>query len=319
MKYSVIIPFKEDNRYLDECVGQFTRVPGDEYEIILLPDDMSSHKGIKIRVIPTGPVGPAEKRDIGAEHACGDVLAFIDDDAYPHPEWLKNAGKYFNSEVVAVGGPGVTPDSDSLSQKVSGYIFESLIGGGGMTYRYKPGSFQEVDDYPSCNLLIKRDIFKQLGGFDTNFWPGEDTKLCLDLTKKLKKKMVYAPDVVVYHHRRMLFNPHLQQVWRYATHRGHFARILPDTSLRAHYFLPSILFVGILVGWLPSVMSHIWFILYVFGLFLYGAAVILTAFVGSVELRSFSAFPLIIAGIIMTHFCYGIGFLKGLFFGGMKR
>jgi len=47
---------------------------------------------------------------------------------------LKNAVKYLvNDEVVAVGGPGITPPKDNLMQKASGYAYaasflSSLIG-----------------------------------------------------------------------------------------------------------------------------------------------------------------------------------------------
>src|SRR5208337_350793 len=174
------------------------------------PDDASEFPDPRVRVIPTGPIGPAEKRDLAIGRATGDVLAFIDDDAYPRPDWLKNAMPLFSDQVAAVCGPGVTPPSDGRLQKASGAVFASLLGGGNMTYRYIPGHAREVDDYPSCNFLIKKDVMLLLGGFDTRYWPGEDTKLCLDLTRNLRKKILYSPDVFVYHHRRNLFVPHLK-------------------------------------------------------------------------------------------------------------
>ncbi len=52
-------------------------------------------EGEGITIIPTGPVGPPLKRDIGAKKAKGEIIAFIDDDAYPRKDWLINAVKNF--------------------------------------------------------------------------------------------------------------------------------------------------------------------------------------------------------------------------------
>jgi glycosyltransferase involved in cell wall biosynthesis len=71
-------------------------------------------KGIvPISIIPTGPLKPSDKRDIALKHAKGQILAFLDDDAYPVKEWLKAALVNFSDpEVAAVGGPAVTPLND---------------------------------------------------------------------------------------------------------------------------------------------------------------------------------------------------------------
>ncbi len=80
------------------------------------------------------------------------------------------------------------------------------------------------------------------------YWPGEDTKLCMLLTKAEGKRIVYEPEAVVYHHRRALFWGHFRQVWNYAVHRGFFAKRYPDTSLRPQYFVPSTFVVAGALG-----------------------------------------------------------------------
>ena len=45
----------------------------------------------------------------------------------------------------------------------------------------KPMKF--VSDYPTVNLFVRKKIFLKVGGFVEDFWPGEDTKFCLDLVK----------------------------------------------------------------------------------------------------------------------------------------
>jgi len=306
---SVIIPLKADNDYIRETLGHLRQVDYPNFEILLLPDE-STDWGDDVRVIPTGSVGPAIKRDMAFEYATGDVLAFLDDDAYPARDWLTNAMRYFEDPTVAaVGGPAVTPESDTPMQRASGYVFASLLGGGNYAYRYIPQSPREVDDYPTCNLLVRRVDFEAVGGFDTRFWPGEDTKLCLDLTQGLGKKIIYAPDVVAYHHRRALFGPHLRQVRSYALHRGYFAKRFPETSLRPSYFLPSLLLTGLVCGALSSLFTTALVPFYGLGVGSYLLATVVSAAHTS---RSFLLTLLVAAGIVATHIVYGIWFPVGL-------
>lgn len=312
MKVSIIVPFKEDNPYVRECVEHCLAVDYLDFEILLLPDiEFSLHHQL-IRIIPTGPIGPAEKRDLAIDFSTGEILAFIDDDAYPRPDWLKNAVPLFSDEIAAVCGPGVTPPSDGILQKASGHVFASLMGGGNMTYRYIPGSLKEVDDYPSCNFLIKKDVMQSLGGFDTQYWPGEDTKLCLDLTQKLKKKIMYSPDVFVYHHRRNLFLPHLKQIGRYAVHRGFFVKKFPETSFRLGYFIPTLFAIGLLLGWFSFFVHKLLFMSYVIAVVLYIIGVVLTGISSAFQERNIRLFLPVSSGIIATHVLYGILFVKGL-------
>ena len=91
-------------------------------------------------IIPTGKVRPAEKRNIGINAAKGDLVAFIDDDAYPDAHWLEYAVKYFGDESIgAVGGPGVTPPGDGFLARAGGRVYYSLLVSGNYRYRYKAG------------------------------------------------------------------------------------------------------------------------------------------------------------------------------------
>lgn len=275
-----------------------------------------SPKGtVPVFVIPSGPINPAAKRDMALKHAKGEIIAFIDDDAYPEPDWLKNAVINFSDPgVAAVGGPAVTPDSDSLTQKASGAVYASFLVGGNYTYRYIPGKRMEVDDFPSCNFIVRKSVMLELGGFNTSFWPGEDTKLCLDITKVLNKKIIYDPKVLVYHHRRTLFGAHLKQIASYGLHRGYFAKRFPQTSLRLPYFLPSFLVLFVAAGAFLSIFSIQLGALYGFTLSLY----LLLVFIFSFS-RDLSLTPLVFLGIISTHFIYGIYFLKGLLLNKLKE
>jgi len=303
MTVSIIIAAKSKNDNLEECVSRCSNLSHQDLEIIIVTDRHIENNidDNRIKVISSGPLRPGKKRDIAARQAKGDILAFIDDDAYPREDWLGNALKNFsNPEVAAVGGPGLTPNEDSLLQKASGFIYSSPFAGGVYKYRYTSGMRRLVDDCPSCNFLVRKSVFEEIGGFNTNFWPGEDTKLCLDITKKLGGKIVYDPEVIVYHHRRALFVPHLKQVAAYALHRGYFAKRFPQTSLRFSYFIPT-LFLGFIC--LGQFLKAWYFP--VLALYLLSVLTV-SVFAG---LRMMFA---VAVGIILTHLFYGFYFLKGL-------
>ncbi len=315
MTVSIIIAVKTWQKNLEECVDKCQGLDFSEFEILILPDkpidrDSPQKAGTApVRIIPTGPVSPAQKRDIALNYAKGEILAFLDDDAYPDKNWLKNAIKNFDdSSVAAVGGPAVTSPADNLRQKASGKIYASGLVSARFAYRYIPKKNIEVDDYPSCNFLVRKSIMLELGGFNTNFWPGEDTKLCRDITKKLGKKIIYDPSVLVYHHRRPIFTAHLKQIASYALHRGYFVKKYPETSLKTAYFLPGIFVIGFFLGGIISLFSVSFRLIYFSGLYLYLVLALIFSFS-----RDLHLFYYVFLGTILTHFVYGIYFLNGLF------
>ncbi|MFC1941885.1 glycosyltransferase family 2 protein [Chloroflexota bacterium] len=314
---SIIIPCKTVGEHARESITHCQELDYPDYEIMVLPDEASGLDMPRVREIATGPIGPAEKRDIAADLSENDILAFIDDDAYPDRQWLRKAMVHFeDGNIAAVGGPGITPPDDSLSQKAGGRVFSSFIGSGTTSFRNRRAGARDIDDCPSSNLIIRKSVFQEIGGFDTNFWPGEDTKLCMDVTSKLKKRIRYDPEVFVYHHRRRLFKPHIRQVWNYAVHRGNFAKKLPDTSRRPLYFLPSAFVAGIVLGSIAAMLHPVLSYIYFSVLGLYLLLVLITSVTSSRDIR---IWVLVFAGIITTHLTYGIGFIKGLLSTELER
>jgi len=306
---SIVIPVKEKNKNLEECIRHCLSLDYPDYEILILCDNPIQLDGDSVTVIPTGPIGPAEKRDKAIGQARGDIIAFLDDDTFPVRDWLKNGLRPFEDiEVAAVGGPAVTPPSDSLRARASGEVYSSFLASGRYTYRYLPKEPQEVDDYPSCNFIVRKSILKEVGGFSTKYWPGEDTVLCLNITSRLKKKIVYEPSAMVFHHRRELYLPHLKQVRSYALHRGYFVKRFPQNSMKFAYFVPSIFVAGVVIGGIVSVLLPGARYAYLAGIMLY----LLIVAGASIRKRDIRMNLLVFSGIILTHIYYGIWFLKGL-------
>ncbi|MBQ6247058.1 MAG: glycosyltransferase, partial [Kiritimatiellae bacterium] len=267
-----------------------------------------------VRVVPTGRVRPAEKRNLGIELATGDVIAFLDDDASPQPQWLAQACRHFSREKVgAVGGPAITPPSDPFLAQIGGQVYESPLVSGTARFRYVSERLRKVDDIPSCNLLVRANVLREVGGFNTRYWPGEDTILCLDIVRR-GHEMVYDPFAIVFHHRRPLFGPHLRQIGRYAHHRGFFCRVFPQTSLRFSYMVPSLFVLGVVFG---PLVCHFQSILWPFYIGIMGFYLAIT-FVFAFKRRPHE-WLILWLGIVSTHVWYGIRFMQGLVFGRMPK
>ena len=312
-RFSIIIPVKSINDYVRETVPYIQRLTGGEWELLIIPNEPEDNEwsdDARITVVPSGRVGPADKRDMGGRIATGDILVFLDDDSYPDSNLLEVAGRYFaDNDVIAVGGPAITPPSDNFWQRVSGAVFLSRFTGGAPE-RYVPvGDTRPMDDWPSVNLMVRREIFLAVGGFDCKYWPGEDTKLCLKL-KKTGKKLLYAPDMIVWHHRRAGLGAHLKQIGAYGLHRGYFARRYPETSFRLKYFAPTAFTLFVLAilfsPWLPGSALK----MLIAGWSVYGMALM----AGMIETLKFERPSVVMASLLyvpLTHFYYGIQFVRG--------
>lgn len=307
IRFSIIIPVKEINDYVREFVPKILSQEPKNFEIIILPDDRFDEK-FPARIVSTGKAGPAKKRDIGAKKARGEILVFIDDDAYPDKNWIKNAEEIFEDKnVAAVGGPNLTPPKSNYFQKLSGRVLSSFVVSGPESYRYKPTKVRESYDLPSCNFFVRKSVFEKVGGFSTEFWPGEDTKLCLDI-KRLGQKILYAPEIVVFHHRRKDLNGYLKQIGTYATHRGFFAKKYPETSRKISYFVPSAFVLGLILGPILSLFWMTAMIVYLGVLSIYFLILIIEG------IRAEKIFFLDFVSLtFMTHIIYGLEFLKGIF------
>jgi len=313
-KVSIIIPVKTVNDYLLECVGECLKLDYPDFEILVFPDHKEKINK-NVRVIPSGDVSPAIKRDMAIKHAKGKILAFIDDDAYPRKDWLKKAVRHFkDKDVGAVGGPGITPESDNRKQKASGLVFSSVLTSGSAKNRYvQSKEVGETDDWPTVNLLVRKNVFDELGGFDNDYWPGEDTKFSLDLIDA-GYKIIQDPEVLVYHHRREVFKLHLKQVKGYALHRGFFMKKFPKTSLRPMYMIPSLFVIFLFLGFPISTSSFLFKAIYTGIVSFYLLIVFLVSINRDIRL-SFLTF----VGIVLTHITYGVYLIFGLFSRRMRR
>jgi glycosyltransferase involved in cell wall biosynthesis len=312
VRFSIIIPVKELNDYIRETVPHILKLDRHDWELLIVTNEDEPTEwpeDVRIKMMSSGRVGPAEKRDLASRKAVGDILVFLDDDSYPEHNFLTIAESQFVNGVSALGGPAVTPSSDSYLQKVSGAVFASRITGGSPE-RYRPvGEARLVDDWPSVNLMVRRDVFHSVGGFNSPYWPGEDTFLCLKLLRA-GHRVTYEPKLIVWHHRREGLVRHMRQVGAYGLHRGYFARHLPETSRRIQYFIPSAVVVMFLAYPVTFLMPDWINFLGTIGVLVYSVGV----FAGVVDLMRYEDAKVAVGAlvyVVATHFSYGWNFIRG--------
>lgn len=314
IRVSVIVPLHRLTPAAVIGLSAVAELPGDRHELLVVSDQpVDGLPASAIPVVTGSPTdtSPAEKRDAALAMARGDVCAFLDDDAYPAPDWIDTALARLDADpsIVALGGPGLTPPGSPLLERAGGAFYESALGSGGLRYRFAPvGGLREVDDYPAYNFFVRTDALRAVGGWNSRFYGGEDTKLCLAL-HEAGHRLVYDPALIVYHHRRPLFAPHMRQVGNVGRHRGHFVRAYPRTSARPLYFAPSAALIGGLaaLSWAVRDARRL------------RAATALAA-VGTFAIAAYArrdgadpaAAALLPLALVAGHGAYGVGFLRGL-------
>ena len=312
---SIIVPCRDIDKYTKECIRHCNKLNYGNYEILLLPDKKNGKlQGIKtekpreLRIIATGSIKPGEKRNMAMKKARGEIYAFIDSDAYPEKNWLKNAVRYFsNIRIGIVGGPNLTPKADNFRQKISGMLLANwLCAGPRASIRYRAAKKQFTPELPTCNLLVRKDAVKN---FNLKFKPEllteEDSKFCFEMAKN-GKKVLYVPDAVVYHHRREAFLPHLRQIWIYGRDVAFlFKKEISPVML--YYTLLPLFVLGVIAGAILSFFSIFIKTMYLASILLYLAITLASSIKKDIK----TTFMLFL-GIIATHFAYGLGFLYGL-------
>ncbi|HRN70622.1 MAG TPA: glycosyltransferase [Candidatus Woesebacteria bacterium] len=329
--FSIIIPTRKITTYLiEETLPALTRQQYSFFEVILLADEMKALRSVQkqykwLRVIQSTK-RPGIKRDQGAKQAKGTILAFIDDDAAPAKDWLEKANHIFQDKHIhALGGPGILPQNATFWEQVFNETVLTKLGGGSYTYRFRPEPKRFVDDFPSMNFFIKKNIFLKIGGFNNNYWPGEDSKLGNILAQQEKIFILYHPDVIVYHHRRNTISGHIDQYQRYGEMRGTFFMQGDINSLRLPYIIPAlfvmycVLYILAALLFITKPYDSLLFILISVPIIVYGILLLVFSIQSFIKTKSI----LITLGILfilpVTHIVYGFYFFRATIIETFKK
>ena len=243
---SIVIPTTGNVKFIRGLVKSVIELdyPKEKFELILIGDSptkfikkhskIASDAGVNT-IVEYNPVAAGKKRNIGSEMAKGSLIAFTDDDTILKNDWIKNAIRHLkeNEDYVGVGGPNYTPKEELPFAKAVGRIFGSKFL---FSFRYTIGhaKAKEIAHNPTCNYIIKRKIVNEIKFHDT-LWPGEDAEFDIRVIKA-GYKILYAPDVVVWHHRRSRPSAFLKQMFNYGKTRPQVTKMHPS-SFDPRYFV----------------------------------------------------------------------------------
>jgi O-antigen biosynthesis protein len=225
-KVSVIVCTFNGSRTLSGCLESLLRLEYPNYEVIIV-NDGSTDATAKIahsygfRVITTENQGLASARNTGLRAATGEIVAYIDDDAYPDPHWLQYlANMFMNTKHVGIGGPNIAPTGD-------GPIAECVA--------HSPGnpvhillSDTEAEHIPGCNMAFRKAALEAIDGFDPQFRiAGDDVDVCWRLQQK-GRTLGYSPGAMVWHHRRNSIRAYWKQQHNYGKAESFLEKKWPE-------------------------------------------------------------------------------------------
>lgn len=195
---SIVIPVKNEGKFVRECLNAVTKMnyPREKYEIIVVDNDSSDNSREYIneyeRIIllekKEGSIGAI--RNFGAKHASGDIIAFLDGDCVPDKNWLKVGCHYLmmDEDISCIGFAVATPSSNVSWVEKTWYKMSS-----GSKYK----GTCNVSWLSSFNLIIRKNAFLKVGGFDESLETCEDADLGFKLSKI--SKLIFSDKITIEH------------------------------------------------------------------------------------------------------------------------
>jgi len=255
---------------------------------------------------------PSRQRNSAARQAGGEIIYFLDDDSRVAPAALGTISEILADPAVAVvGGPSLTPDDDTLLQRLFGSALASPLGAGAVRNRYRAvGANRETTDRELilCNLAMRREVFIEFGGFDERLYPNEENEL-MDRIAAKGLKLTHAPAMAIRRSQRHTLRLFCRQMFSYG--RGRAQQTLISGQITPVSFAPLIfLLYLLLLPFLPlTVLSFAPLIAYLILAAISSACEVFTSGSPS-RLFLLLLFP-------VMHLANGYGLLCGLF-GGKK-
>jgi mycofactocin glycosyltransferase len=224
---TVVIPVRDRATLLDRCLAGIA----DRYPVVVVDDGSRNPTAVAAvvarhgaRLVRQAPcAGPAAARNAGLRHGDTELIAFLDSDCRPPPDWLESLAGHLDDPLVGAVAPRIVAAAADTPAGRYGAEFGSLDLGAreGLV---APGA--GIGYVPSAALLARRSALDDVAADGATFDPalryGED----VDLVWRLHRagwRVRYDPSVEVAHQEPVTWRGVMGRRFRYGTSAGPLA------------------------------------------------------------------------------------------------
>lgn len=226
-RVTVVVATYNGASTLAECLASLVRLKYPNYEVLVVDDGSTK----PIAEIAAGfPVryhriehnsGLSNARNTGMQLAEGEIIAYIDDDAFADPDWLFfMVQSLLEHRASAVGGPNLSPSGENFTahcvHHAPGNPTHVLLGD------------ETAEHVPGCNMAYRKSALEAIGGFNvTHRAAGDDVDVCWKLLVR-DRKIAFSPSAIVWHRRRPTLGSYLRQQRGYGFAEAHLCDAYPS-------------------------------------------------------------------------------------------
>jgi glycosyltransferase involved in cell wall biosynthesis len=194
---SIIIPALNEERMIGRCLESLAKLAfsRDRFEVLVVDNGSrdrtleiaeSFQDRLNLRVLQKSNVRISALRNLGARAATGAILAFLDADCLAPEDWLDRILDLAHADGAGVlGAYYLLPDDSTWVARTWHHYQEAPKSG-------------EVSHVPAGDLIMRREDFLRLGGFDESIQTNEDYELC-ERARKSGMRVRAFPAIGVVH------------------------------------------------------------------------------------------------------------------------
>jgi glycosyltransferase involved in cell wall biosynthesis len=223
-RVSVVVCAYNAERTMADCLASLRTLNYPDYEVIVVNDGSTDRTlaiseeykalydaapaGPQLRIISQENKGLSLARNVGADAATGEIVAYTDSDCVADPDWLAFlVYKFVRSGFVAVGGPNFPPAEPSLVPAAV------AVSPGGPTHVLL--NDEVAEHIPGCNMAFTKKVVQEVNGFEAIFAAaGDDVDFCWRLQNR-GYAIGFSAAATVWHYRRNTVKAYLKQQMGY--------------------------------------------------------------------------------------------------------
>ncbi len=205
---SVCVPTLSCGPLLKQCLQSLKDQTCSPDEVIVITNSRNRETILKLqdefqfKIVYEDRLGLSHARNTGVESAEGEIVSFIDDDAIARNDWVgRIRERFLNDEKIGIVGGKIQP---IWSERVSSIVKKSVLAREWLSLMDLGDHVMVTEKVIGCNFSLKKEVYDNIGKFDTNLGRipgtllgGEETDYCLRLRGFYK--VIYDPKVVVSH------------------------------------------------------------------------------------------------------------------------